>query len=464
MGTEVLPKSGPSRRTVIFAIAASALLVLFVAGLAFSNSIGAARVTGNARALHWTNASIGTTALARAGLVQAVTFLDLEHRGLATGGDVEFAMDQVETAAQALQQLILDGTGHSSLDLLDEFESLVDETATTLESDDVEAARVLVVGEVENTYMALSDSLQGEQTSIQSAIDENTAIATRLNNYLLFFLVFAVPGTAVVVYWLTVRRQVRELKMKSHLDLEAERAINRGKDQFIAGISHELRTPLTSIYGFAEILADSADEATAEPAQIISNEAAELTRMVDDLLAASRLGSTGVEVDTSSTSLGDVIEAAVTPFERAGAVIQRDPTDIYLSTDASRLRHVLVNLLSNALRHGGNSVGIEASQTDGKVEIEVWDDGQGVPEGMVDKIFDPFIHDGSAPLLTGSVGLGLAVASRLTALLGGRLAYQRFATKTYFVVTLPTEETPTSMLVDATERHSVVEMIRALSR
>jgi signal transduction histidine kinase len=443
------------------AIAASLLLVLFVAGLAFSNSIGAARVTANARALHWTNAAIGTSALARAGLVQAVTFLDLEDRGLATPEDVEFAMEQVATAHEELEELTAAGEGRPSLVDLEGFVSMVEETRKALERGDVDEARNLVVGDVERSYIELSDSLRDEQGVIQSAIAENTEMGRRLNNYVLFFLVFAVPASAVLVYWLIVRRQVRELRLKSRLDLEAERAVSRAKDQFIAGISHELRTPLTSIYGFAEILTENADQDTAEPAQIIANEAAELTRMVDDLLAASRLESTGVEVEPSPASLDDVLEAAVAPFEKAGAVIEREPTKIYLTTDAARLRHVLVNLISNATRHGGDRVGIEVSEVDGKVEIEVWDSGSGVPEGMVEKIFDPFVHDGSAPLLTGSVGLGLAVASRLAALLGGHIKYQRFGAKSYFVVTLPTDEIGVD--ADTAPHKTAAEMIKALS-
>ncbi len=296
---------------------------------------------------------------------------------------------------------------------------------------------------------------------IQSAIAENNAMADRLNNYVLFFLLFAVPASAVLVYFLIVRRQVRELRLKSQLDLEAERAVSKAKDQFIAGLSHELRTPLTSIYGFAEILTENADQDTAESAQIIANEAVELTRMVDDLLAASRLESTGVEVEPSATSLDDVLEAAVAPFERAGAVIERESSEIFLTTDAARLRHVLVNLISNAVRHGGERVGIEVSEAEGTVELEVWDDGPGVPEGMVEKIFDPFVHDGSAPLLTGSVGLGLAVASRLAALLGGHLNYQRFGAKSYFVVTLPTGEIGAD--ADTVPHQTAAEMIKALS-
>jgi signal transduction histidine kinase len=462
MGMEVESAPTRRRRTVLLAIAASVLLVLFVAGLAFSNSIGAARVTANAFALHWTNATIGTSALARAGLVQAVTFLDLEDRGLATADDVEFAMEQVETAHEELEELAAAGEGHRSLAGLERFVSMVEGTRQSLERGEVGEARDLVVGDLERSYIDLADSLRAEQGAIQAAIAENTAMGRRLNNYVLFFLLFAVPASAVLVYWLIVRRQVRELRLKSRLDLEAERAVSKAKDQFIAGLSHELRTPLTSIYGFAEILTENADQDTAEPAQIIVNEAAELTRMVDDLLAASRLESTGIEVEASATSLGDVLEAAVAPFERAGAIIEREPPEIYLMTDAARLRHVLVNLISNAIRHGGERVGIEVSEAEGTVDIEVWDDGQGVPEGMVEKIFEPFVHEGSAPLLTGSVGLGLAVASRIAALLGGHLNYQRFGAKSYFVVTLPTVQTD-SVVDVSSPRQTAAQMIKALS-
>ena len=82
-------------------------------------------------------------------------------------------------------------------------------------------------------------------------------------------------------------------------------------------------------------------------------------------------------------------------------------------------------------------IGIEVSTGDGVVDIEVWDNGSGVPEDRLEKLFDTFIHNGAATLMTGTLGLGLGVASRLTALLGGKLTYQRFAQKSYFTVTLP---------------------------
>jgi signal transduction histidine kinase len=186
-----------------------------------------------------------------------------------------------------------------------------------------------------------------------------------------------------------------------------------------------------------------------------------MTRMVDDLLTGSRMDSSGIEVDLAPTNVRDVVESAITPFQRAGLAIEWSATDAAVSTDAGRLRHILINLLSNAARHGGDKIGIEVSQAGDTVGIEVWDNGRGVSEDQIEKLFDRFIHNGAAPLLTGSVGLGLAIASRLATMLGGRLAYQRYAGKTYFIVNLPV--LAPAQGDDAIESESVADVIREMS-
>lgn len=452
------------KRTVAMAVGVSLLLVLFVAGLAFANSIGAARVAENARSLHWANATLGTSSLTRAALVQAVTFVGLEQQGLVTDEDVAYATTQVVASYDELKQLEeIAGASPSSTDLT-HFMAEVGSAMTALDEGSVDEARNIVIGDMEGAYIDLFDSLQTEQGTIQAAIEANTAAAARMNGYVVFILTLAIPGSAVIVYWWIARRQVREYRLRTELELEGQRAINRAKDSFIAGLSHELRTPLTSIYGFAEILTDGdgADpEQTKEIVQIIANEAAEMTRMVDDLLAASRMESSGIEVDMAPTNIREVVESAITPFERAGLEVKLSATDATVSTDAGRLRHILINLISNAARHGGDKIGVEVSQAGDTVDIEVWDNGQGVPEDQVEKLFDRFIHKDAAPLLTGSVGLGLAIASRLTTMLGGRLAYQRFAGKTYFIVNVPAAVAAQGD--DAIESESVADVIQEMS-
>jgi signal transduction histidine kinase len=437
-------------------------MLLIVAGLAFANSVSVARVTNNARSLHWANATLGTAALTRAGLVQAVTFAELQARGMVDEEDLAFAMEQVIGSTGELEQLLELGGSRESFPSLTRFVAQATTTVDDLSNGDVAAAKERIKTGLEVSYNELVDSLSLEQQSIQDAIQENSDDGKALNAWVVFILTLAIPGSAVVVYFVIARRQMRALRERSQLELEAERTISRAKDDFIAGLSHELRTPLTSIYGFAEILAEGGvqgPEATTETAQIIANEASEMTRMVDDLLAASRLAGTGVEIEMARTNIRDVVDAALTPFLRAGMNVDWEPTSVFVSTDAARLKHIVTNLLSNAVRHGGPAAGIDVTQADNLVAIEVWDNGPGVSEDRIDKLFDRFVHTDDAPLLTGSVGLGLAVASRLAGLMGGGLRYQRYGGKTFFIVTLPGVSEPD----DDLDSNSVAAMIRALS-
>ena len=105
MGMEKPARHDGRQRTVAMAVGVSLLLVLFVAGLAFANSIGAARVAENARSLHWANATLGTSSLTRAALVQAVTFVELEQQGLVTDEDVAYATARVVASYDELKQL-----------------------------------------------------------------------------------------------------------------------------------------------------------------------------------------------------------------------------------------------------------------------------------------------------------------------------------------------------------------------
>ena len=464
MGTVLISRPTRHRRSAGIAVGVTLLLVVFIVGLAFANSISAGRVTDNARALHWANSSLGTAALTRAALVQAATFAELAESGLVTAEDLVAAMTEARGARDRLDALHDLGAESVSAARLTHYLGAVDATVVALDSGQSATAKEIIVSDVETAYIDLRDSLQAEQDDIQTQIDANNAGANRATDFITFFLTFAIPASAVLIYRVIAKRSVREHQLAADLEIEAERAVGRAKDEFIAGLSHELRTPLTSIYGFAEILSDgdgSDIDGNKDLAQIIVNEAAEMTRMVDDLLAAARIDSTGVQIENAPTRISEVIESAVVPFARAGLVVKRSGGEAWVSTDAARLRHVIVNLLSNAARHGGDNIGIEVSGGEGVVDIEVWDDGPGVSEDQVEKLFERFIHSGAAPLLTGSVGLGLAVASRLTSLLGGKLSYQRFVGKSYFIVSLPGLEAAAEEVSE--NKESVAEMVRAMS-
>lgn len=442
---EAKARRGPIARPALAALAAGLLVVLLVAGFTLANSIGASRVADNASTLHWLNGASAASGLTRAALAQEITFVGLEGRGLATSEDAEFASAQVDTARDRLRTLAASGGSPDVLDRLVTFAEGVERVRSILAADGSPAATD-AMDELEDSYEDLRSRIETEQEEVLAAIDSNTRAAARVDDYLSVLLTLAVPASAVLVYWAIARRQVRDMKEMSRLELEAERELSRAKDAFISGLSHELRTPLTSVYGFAEILTDGAEHdeaAVSEMAGEIAREASELARMVDDLIVASRFESNGVAVELGPTALAPVVENALHPFERAGQDFVWAPTPLIVSTDGQRLRQVLVNLLSNAVRHGGQRMGVSVSVQGKRAEIEVWDDGPGIPADLLDHLdHHSFAHDADATLITGSVGLGLSVARRLVSRLGGTLRYRRTAGRTSFIVDIPVVDDP----------------------
>lgn len=439
-------RRGPVARPALAALAAGILVVLFVAGLTLANSIGASRVADNAASLHWLNGASAASGLTRAALAQEITFVGLEGRGLATSEDAEFASAQVVTAQDRLTALQDSGGAGEVLSRLTAFAEQVAVVRSVLSADGA-AAATESMPELEVAYEDLRANIEVEQEAVLAAIDSNTRAAARVDDYLSVLLTLAVPVSGVLVYWAIARRQVREMKDMSRLELEAEKELSRAKDAFISGLSHELRTPLTSVYGFATILSDP--ESSHETAEVnemageIAREASELARMVDDLIVASRFESTGVAVELGPTPLDSLVENALQPFLQAGCALEWSPSDLVVTTDGSRLRQVLVNLLSNAVRHGGHQAGVSASVHDDRAEIEVWDDGPGLAPEVLDRIDQQrFAHDGETSLITGSVGLGLSVARRLVDRLDGTLTYRRMPGRTSFVLSVPLEEMP----------------------
>lgn len=443
-------------------MATAAALLLVVAGLALASSSNITTVATDVRALHWTNATEGTSTLVRAGLVQAVTAGELRDMGLIEPDELDSASDHLAAATAELMHFYDTGETRASYPDLARFVGAVEAAIDDLAAGDVAAAKTRMMTDVETLHRVLTDSLESERESIQQAVDDSSESSRNLNTWVVVILTLAIPGSAVAVYFLIVRGQVRALEERNERELEAERGISRAKDAFIAGRSYELRTPLTSIYGFAEMLAEgeiTGFEATSETARIVANEAMEMRRMVDDLLTASRLETAGVEVELSRTEVQGVIDVVAKSFEKNGIRIKRESSPAMAMTDAVLLRHVLVNLISNGVCHGGPVVGVNVTEGEGVVEIEVWDNGDGVPEERIERLFGHFPTESEVSLLTGSAGLGLAVASRLTGLVGGRLEYQRFSGKTYFVLTLPTAE-PAE---DEPDDESVAAIIRSLS-
>lgn len=265
-----------------------------------------------------------------------------------------------------------------------------------------------------------------------------------------FLVVFLIPLGIMIGVWRALRRTSQRRILTE--ELRHERQVSQSKDSFIADVSHELRTPLTGIYGFASALED--DDETLSPSSrelvgLIVTEAAELARMVDDLVAAGRIDAGAISYNLETVKLEPEIQEVIRPFKRRGVSVEVDKIGISVRADRLRLRQLLRNLVSNAAKYGGTEIAVTAYSQGDTVVIEIIDDGPGVSTDIEDRLFNRYVHEGGSALLQGSVGLGLAIARSFAEGMEGTLVYKRIEDLTIFEVTLPRPEPGESKGADA---------------
>jgi signal transduction histidine kinase len=211
--------------------------------------------------------------------------------------------------------------------------------------------------------------------------------------------------------------------------LTRQRELDQIKNEFIAVISHELRTPLASVYGGALTLEqrDLTDEAQQRLIGIIRSESTRLKRLVDDVLCASRLESRRMESDGEPADPGAVLH------EIAGTVSETAPPNVSvvakaeealppITSDADQLRHVLSNLVDNAIKYSpdGGTVEVMARRVPGRVSFAVKDEGIGIPEEERQRIFEKFTRlDPQMTRGIGGTGLGLYICHEIVTQVGG---------------------------------------------
>jgi PAS domain S-box-containing protein len=213
-------------------------------------------------------------------------------------------------------------------------------------------------------------------------------------------------------------------------DISAERVVDQMKSDFVSTVSHELRTPLTSIYGFAETLLRRDIGFTEEERETflgyIASESERLTGIVDALLNVARLDSGSLQVDLVPTNIGEVLEEAVAEGSAPALtnghrfVVDLDQDVPAVRADPDKLRQVVGQLVENAVKYSpaGAVVRVEARARPDTVEVTVADEGSGIPESELDRIFDKFYRgDETQP----GTGLGLFIAQGLVSAMGGTI-------------------------------------------
>ena len=240
--------------------------------------------------------------------------------------------------------------------------------------------------------------------------------------------------------------RAREQAMREQAELAST-----AKDHFLATVSHELRTPLNVILGWAVVLRERGVAPEIQRALgVIERNARAQARLIEDVLDVSRIVNGKMALTLGAVNVGEAVRAAVLGMRPAadakGITLTVDePSDeraLTITADADRLQQILWNLLTNAVKFTpkGGSIVIFAERVGSEVRIHVSDTGEGIPEGALRYVFEPFRQaDSSTTRRHGGLGLGLSLVKQIAAAHGGTveassLGEGRGAT---FVVRLP---------------------------
>lgn len=215
--------------------------------------------------------------------------------------------------------------------------------------------------------------------------------------------------------------------------VRASAKLSELRSEFVATVTHELKTPIATIRAVGDSLVSgriASEEARREYAQLVVQEAKRLTRLVDNLLALSRITDVTEVYSFEPLALDGLIEKTLQDFKeqlRATGFETRvdTPADLPLiQADRTAMCLMLDNLVDNAIRysHGERSLRISASRENGAVVLKVTDKGRGIPTDEIDHVTRKFFR--GRHLVSNGSGLGLAIVKRIVTDHGGHLAIQ----------------------------------------
>jgi len=210
--------------------------------------------------------------------------------------------------------------------------------------------------------------------------------------------------------------------------------LERTRADFVATASHELRTPLTAVYGGAQTLLAHRDDLPRAQQdkllQLIEQESQHLVEIVDQLLVSAQLDRGALNVDIGHVDVCDLCRAVaesarLRAYDRNLIVLQTPTEPVVIETDEALLRQVVVNLVENAVKYSpkGGRIDVLVSRTDDTAQVDVVDEGIGIPASEQERIFEKFYRlDAEMSRGVGGSGLGLYISREIVDRLHGTLA------------------------------------------
>lgn len=223
------------------------------------------------------------------------------------------------------------------------------------------------------------------------------------------------------------------------IDVTERVKAKRARDEFVATVSHELRNPISVLLGLAHEVAveyeSFTDEERREIAAVMAQQADDASWIIEDLLVAYREDMSQIACLAEDFDVREEVERVLEGLDREVTVNIEEGAHM-VNADPRRTRQILRNLVSNAIRYGGDEIRVSSRRRDEVIDVLVSDSGEPLDPDEAQRIFESY-ERGSGLLDSRSVGLGLSVARKLAVMMGGRLEYEHDGRYSSFIVTLP---------------------------
>ena len=266
------------------------------------------------------------------------------------------------------------------------------------------------------------------------------------------FLITGFPLTFLVMLIISTATGMVTSRAKRMESIIREAERQKAYANLLRSVSHDIRTPLTSIVGASNVLLEHGDELSqAQRRELLTNaseEAQWLIRVVENMLSITRLGAENAKVEKTEEPAEEIIEGSVAKFLRRHPNIHTHvevPRELLMvPMDPLLIQQVLTNILENAALHGGTTtdITIHLERKNARwAVIAISDNGQGIPENMLGRLFDGFGGSESHTDNHRNMGIGLSVCRTVVEAHGGRISAQNIpGSGAMFRIELPLKE------------------------
>lgn len=248
--------------------------------------------------------------------------------------------------------------------------------------------------------------------------------------FLVLFMGVIVILFIIILYYLRQTKVLEREQSAAELARQIAEHANQTKSEFLSRMSHELRTPMNAIMGFSQLLTMREFDASRDDnVQEIIKAGEHLTLLINDVLDLSRIEARGIEVEIENVSLAEIVRDSLSLTdalrqERGIRLVVLDETDYIVRADPVRLKQVVINFITNAIKYNrpDGSITLLSSCSDSKwVRFSVTDTGMGLTEEQQMRLFQPFERLGAERSGIEGTGIGLVISKSLLELMGARI-------------------------------------------